>query len=170
MRSITTLSKIVSGIWQTLRELVQKAHTLDIKMIQDQVANHVGSQHPWVNDPPLNNWFHGTLAQHISMSFETPCCYHRTRTSSIFATRSTAGSITIFLDMNQEEPEVARYEIQNALWWVGMTGIDGIRQDTIQYMPRFFIRDLSNARYRQYPSCGWLAKSLSAMRRTPRSS
>ena len=54
-------------------------------------------------------------------------------------------------DMNQEEPEVARYEIQNALWWVGMTGIDGIRQDTIQYMPRFFIRDLSNALHRQYP-------------------
>ena len=46
---------------------------------------------------------------------------------------------------------MARYEIQNALWWVGMSGIDGIRQDTIQYMPRFFIRDLSNALHRQYP-------------------
>jgi glycosidase len=54
-------------------------------------------------------------------------------------------------DMNQEEPEVARYEIQNALWWVGMTGVDGIRQDTIQYMPRFFIRNLSNALHDQYP-------------------
>src|SRR5205085_654538 len=53
-------------------------------------------------------------------------------------------------DMNQEEPEVARYEIQNSLWWVGMTGIDGIRQDTIQYMPRFFIRDLNLALRRQY--------------------
>jgi len=37
------------------------------------------------------------------------------------------------------------------LWWAGMTGIDGIRQDTIQYMPRFFIRDLSSALHRQYP-------------------
>jgi glycosidase len=54
-------------------------------------------------------------------------------------------------DMNQEEPEVALYEIQNALWWVGVSGIDGIRQDTIQYMPRAFIRDLSNALHRQYP-------------------
>jgi len=51
-------------------------------------------------------------------------------------------------DLNQEEPEVARYEIQNALWWVG---IDGIRQDTVQYLPRFFIRDLSRALHRQYP-------------------
>jgi glycosidase len=54
-------------------------------------------------------------------------------------------------DMNQDEPEVARYEIQNALWWVGVTGIDGIRQDTIQYMPRAFIRDLNAALHRQYP-------------------
>jgi hypothetical protein len=54
-------------------------------------------------------------------------------------------------DMNQDEPEVACYEIQNSLWWVGMTGIDGIRQDTIQYAPRFFIRDLENALHRQYP-------------------
>lgn len=46
---------------------------------------------------------------------------------------------------------VVRYEIQNALWWVGMTGIDGIRQDTVQYLPRFFIRDLSRALDRQYP-------------------
>jgi glycosidase len=53
--------------------------------------------------------------------------------------------------MNQEEPEVARYEIQNALWWIGTTGIDAIRQDTIQYMPRSFIHDLSHALHRQYP-------------------
>jgi glycosidase len=53
--------------------------------------------------------------------------------------------------MNQEEPEVARYEIQNALWWVGITGIDGIRQDTIQYMPRAFMRSLSDALSRQHP-------------------
>nr|MDQ3820820.1 alpha-amylase family glycosyl hydrolase [Acidobacteriota bacterium] len=55
-------------------------------------------------------------------------------------------------DMNQEQPEVARYEIQNSLWWVGVTGIDGIRQDTVQYMPRAFIRDLNAALDRQYPS------------------
>ncbi|NOT48178.1 MAG: hypothetical protein HOP17_10585, partial [Acidobacteria bacterium] len=54
-------------------------------------------------------------------------------------------------DLNQDEPEVSRYEIQNALWWVGMTGIDGIRQDTIQYMPRTFIRDWSAAILKQYP-------------------
>ena len=135
----------------TLRELVQKAHALGLKVIQDQVANHVGSQHPWVKDPPLPNWFHGTLAQHQLNTF---------RNSVLLSPHASPAEVRNVLDgwfsddlpdMNQDEPEVARYEIQNALWWVGATGIDGIRQDTIQYMPRTFIRDLSNALHRQDP-------------------
>jgi glycosidase len=134
-----------------LRELVHKAHAVGIKIIQDQVANHVGSQHPWVKDPPLSSWFHGTLAQHQLNKF---------RNSVLLSPHSNKQDLRNTLDgwfsddlpdMNQEEPEVALYEIQNALWWVGVSGIDGIRQDTIQYMPRAFIRDLSNALHRQYP-------------------
>ena len=139
------------GDLATLRELVDKAHALGLKVIQDQVANHVGSQHPWLNDPPLPNWFHGTLADHQLNTF---------RNSALLSPHSHPRDLRNVLDgwfsddlpdLNQEEPEVARYEIQNALWWVGVTGIDGIRQDTIQYMPRTFIRDLSNALHRQYP-------------------
>jgi glycosidase len=139
------------GDLNTLRELVHKAHALGLKVIQDQVANHVGSQHPWVSDSPLPNWFHGTLPEHQRNSF---------RNSVLLSPHSDARDVRNVLDgwfsddlpdMNQDEPEVARYEIQNALWWVGVTGIDGIREDTIQYMPRAFIRDLSQALHRQYP-------------------
>ncbi|HKS10334.1 MAG TPA: alpha-amylase family glycosyl hydrolase, partial [Pyrinomonadaceae bacterium] len=139
------------GDLATLRELVDKAHALGLKVIQDQVANHVGSQHPWVKDPPLPNWFHGTLADHQRNTFQN---------SVLLSPHSQPQDVRKVLDgwfsddlpdMNQEEPEVARYEIQNALWWVGVTGIDGIRQDTIQYMPRTFIRDLSLSLHRQYP-------------------
>lgn len=139
------------GDLATLRELVEKAHALGLKVIQDQVANHVGSQHPWVNDPPLPNWFHGTLAAHQLNTFKN---------SALLSPHSHPRDVRNVLDgwfsddlpdMNQEEPEVARYEIQNALWWIGVTGIDGIRQDTIQYMPRTFIRDLSLSLHRQYP-------------------
>jgi glycosidase len=55
-------------------------------------------------------------------------------------------------DLNQGDPEVARYLIQNTLWWVGATGIDGIRQDTWQYVPRPFWRDWMTAINRQYPA------------------
>ena len=139
------------GDLATLRELVQKAHALGIKVIQDQVANHVGSQHPWINDPPLSNWFHGTLAKHDLNKFRNSVLLSPHSNTIEFRNVLDGWFNDDLPDMNQEEPEVARYEIQNALWWVGVTGIDGIRQDTIQYMPRFFIRDLSTALHRQYP-------------------
>ena len=139
------------GDLATLRELVQKAHALGIKIIQDQVANHVGSQHPWIKDPPLANWFHGTLAQHQRNKFQNSVLLSPHSNQIEFRNVIDGWFSDDLPDMNQEEPEVARYEIQNALWWVGVTGIDGIRQDTIQYMPRFFIRDLSNALHREYP-------------------
>jgi glycosidase len=139
------------GDLATLRELVDKAHALGMKVIQDQVANHVGSQHPWVHDPPLPNWFHGTLANHQLNSFKNNVLLSPHANQQEVRNVLDGWFNDDLPDMNQEEPEVARYEIQNALWWVGVTGIDGIRQDTIQYMPRFFIRDLSNALHRQYP-------------------
>jgi glycosidase len=139
------------GNLATLRELVQQAHLLGIKIIQDQVANHVGSQHPWASDPPLNTWFHGTLAQHQLNKFRNSVLLSPHSNQIDFRNTLDGWFNDDLPDMNQEEPEVARYEIQNALWWIGVTGIDGIRQDTIQYMPRFFIRDLSNALHRQFP-------------------
>lgn len=139
------------GDLATLRELVTKSHALGLKVIQDQVANHVGSQHPWVKDPPLDTWFHGTLAQHELNKFQNSVLLSPHANQN--ETRNTLdGWFNDDLpDMNQEAPEVARYEIQNSLWWIGMTGLDGIRQDTIQYMPRTFIRQLSDALHRQYP-------------------
>jgi glycosidase len=139
------------GDLNVLRELVEKAHRLGIKVIQDQVANHVGIQHPWAVDAPLDNWFHGTPAWHVQNPFRGD-----TLLTPNAATEERRPTLDGWFndqlpDMNQEEPEVARYEIQNALWWIGMTGLDGVRQDTIQYMPRFFIRDLSRALHRQYP-------------------
>ncbi|MGZ8847650.1 MAG: alpha-amylase family glycosyl hydrolase [Pyrinomonadaceae bacterium] len=139
------------GDMQTLRELVARAHGLGLKIIQDQVANHVGSQHPWADNPPLDNWFHGTLQNHLLEKF------HNSTVLSPHANREEVQNTLDgwfsddMPDMNQEEPEVARYENQNSLWWAGMTGIDGIRQDTIQYIPRFFIHNLSAALDRQYP-------------------
>ncbi|HEX8558487.1 MAG TPA: alpha-amylase family glycosyl hydrolase [Pyrinomonadaceae bacterium] len=140
------------GTMETLRELVERAHALGIKVIQDQVANHVGSQHPWVKDPPLDDWFHGTPAEHLRNPFRgdlllSPHAHPEARRATLDGWFSDD-----LPDMNQEQPEVARYEIQNSLWWVGMTGVDGVRQDTVQYMPRPFIRDLNAALDRQHPA------------------
>src|SRR6266567_3911145 len=139
------------GDMATLRELVEKAHRLGLKVIQDQVANHVGSRHPWVQDPPLDNWFHGTAQNHLLDKFQNSVLLSPHANQEEVRNTLDGWFSDDMPDMNQEEPEVARYEIQNSLWWVGTTGIDGIRQDTIQYLPRFFIHDLSNAVHAQYP-------------------
>lgn len=139
------------GDMKTLRELVERAHAAGIKVIQDQVANHVVVYHAWANDPPLENWFHGSVKDHKLNPFRgdlllSPHASEHARRPTLDGWFSDD-----MPDMNQEEPEVSIYEIQNALWWVGMTGLDGIRQDTIQYMPRAFMRDLNLALRREYP-------------------
>lgn len=136
------------GDMATLRELVREAHRHGLKIIQDQVANHVGIRHPWIADPPLDNWFHPrqfsrSVRADVLVSPHTPAAARRLFLNRWFTDRAP--------DLNQEEPEVVRYEIQNALWWIGMTGIDGIRQDTVHYLPRPFIRELSYALHREFP-------------------
>jgi glycosidase len=60
--------------------------------------------------------------------------------------------IDILPDLNQEDGEVSRYIIQNTLWWIGTTGIDGIRQDTLPYVPRAFWSEWMRAIKREYPA------------------
>ncbi len=135
------------GSFADLREMIETAHKNGIKVIQDQVANHVGFKHPWAKNPPLDNWFPPFVSNNFNNSvLLSPNGSNAERDNLL------KGWFDFSLpDLNQEEPEVAKYEIQNALWWIGATGIDGIRQDTIQYMPRLFIRDWSTAILKQYP-------------------
>jgi glycosidase len=135
------------GSLEDLRELIRIAHRNGIKVIQDQVANHVGVQHVWSKRAPLENWFN-SFAQN---SFNNSALLSPNASQTEKDNLLKGWFNELLPDLNQTEPEVARYEIQNALWWIAATGIDGIRQDTIQYMPREFIRDWSSAILRQYP-------------------
>jgi glycosidase len=139
------------GTLNTLRELVVQAHARGIKVIQDQVSNHVGLHHPWVSDPPLSTWFHGTVDDHVQNPFRSEFLTSP-HAAGVDRARVLDGWFSDDSpDLNQDEPEVARYLIQNALWWVGATGIDGIREDTAQYLPRRFLRDLTGALHHQHP-------------------
>ncbi|MGC2657014.1 MAG: alpha-amylase family glycosyl hydrolase, partial [Bryobacteraceae bacterium] len=139
------------GSMETLRKLVDAAHADGIKVIQDQVANHVGPYHPWVKDAPKPSWFHGTSAQHVNETWQIWSLPDPHATNDTKSRVLDGWFQDVLPDMNQEDPDVARYEIQNALWWVGMAGFDGIRQDTLPYVPRPFWRRWSEALKRQYP-------------------
>ena len=134
-----------------LRELVDRAHALGLKVLLDQVANHTGPFHPWVADPPTPTWFHGSEATHQANTFQTHLLMDPKTPPQLKAPTLDGWFIDILPDLNQDDEDVARYVIQNSLWWVGMTGLDGIRQDTVPYVPRKFWRRWIDALALEYP-------------------
>ncbi|HEX7330590.1 MAG TPA: alpha-amylase family glycosyl hydrolase [Pyrinomonadaceae bacterium] len=140
------------GTHAKLRELVETAHRSGIKIIQDQVMNHTGPYHPWVDDPPTPTWFNGTKERHLKNVFQT-WVLHDPRAVESLKRETMEGWFLDFLpDLNQHDPEVSRYLIQNTLWWIGTTGLDGIRMDTWQYVPNSFWRDWNKALKREFPN------------------
>ncbi len=139
------------GTLAKLRELVAAAHRSGIKIIQDEVVNHTGPYHPWVDDPPTPTWYNGTKANHLKNVFQT-WVLHDSRPVEELKRETMEGWFLNFLpDLNQKDPEVSRYLIQNTLWWVGTTGLDGIRMDTWQYVPNSFWRHWTSALKREFP-------------------
>ena len=140
------------GTVAEFRELVDAAHRHGIKIILDMVANHTGPYHPWVKDAPTPTWFHGTEAQHPNNDWQTWTLADPSGTAALRRNTLDGWFVNILPDLNQDDSEVARYIIQNTLWWVGISGLDGIRQDTWPYVPRTFWRDWMSSIKRQYPS------------------
>jgi glycosidase len=140
------------GTMTDLRRLVDEAHRAGIKVIQDQVANHTGPYHPWnVEGTPTPTWYNGTQAHHLVNTFQTWVLHDPHALPDVKRNVLDGWFIDILPDINQSDPETARYEIQNTLWWLSMTGIDGIRQDTWQYVPNTFWRQWTDAIKREYP-------------------
>ena len=139
------------GDLATLKELVDKAHALGIKIVQDQVANHTGPYHPWVKDTPTPTWYNGTEDHHINETWQTWALKDPHATPNITRAVLDGWFINILPDLNQNDPEARRYLIQNTLWWAGVSGLDAIRQDTLPYVPRDFWRDWMAAIKREYP-------------------
>lgn len=133
------------------RHLSDALHARGMKLVIDLVPNHLGVQHPWVLDPPAPEWFHGTLAAHrlTEHNFYELVDPHAPRA----AWRAiTTGWFTDGMpDLNQENPLVVSYLIQNALWWVETANLDGIRLDTYPYVGRAFWHDFHAALHTAYP-------------------
>jgi glycosidase len=126
------------GDLDKLQELVARAQTAGFKFIQDQVANHTGPYHPWAKSPPAPTWFNGTPEQHLDNSWQTWTIAERHPPADQLKSTLEGWFINILPDLNQNDPETATYLIQNSLWWIGMTGVDAVRQDTLPYVPRAY--------------------------------
>jgi glycosidase len=126
------------GTLADLQALGTALHARQMKLVLDMVPNHIGPQNPWVNDEPEPDWFHGTKANHSKAQGEfaplvdphAPWRDQKDILDGWFA--------DVLPDMNEENPDVSQYLIQNTIWWVEQSGADGIRIDTFPYVDRPF--------------------------------
>jgi len=151
-------------------ELVAAAHKQGMKIFFDIVPNHVGPKHLWVANPPLPDWFHGTLQHHIDSfsplkgnfygkagdqatgndPFESLIDPHA---SMRMKRNLTEGwFFGILPDLNTENPLVEQYLVQNSIWWAETCGLDGYRVDTFPYVGRKFWATWHAGLRRLYPN------------------
>lgn len=132
-------------------DLVKALHAKGMKIMMDVVPNHVGAAILWVKDPPAPEWFHGTPAHHTHPV--SPFRYlPDPHAAPLDASNIVTGWFTDSLpDLNQENPLVEKYLIQNAIWWIEMAGIDGLREDTFPYVGRQFWSDFHHEIHTLYP-------------------
>lgn len=139
------------GTLADLTSLADDLHARGMKLVLDIVPNHVGPAHPWVDDSPTPDWFHGTKANHraargIFQAFTDPDSSTRDRRDVL-----EGWFVDLLPDMNQENPLVAQYLIQNTIWWIEKTGADGLRLDTFPYVGRQFWHDFHAQLLQLYP-------------------
>jgi glycosidase len=134
-----------------LHELVQTAQARGFKIIQDQVANHTGPYHPWARNPPTPTWFNGTPENHLDNSWQIWTIAATNPPPDQLKSTLEGWFINILPDLNQNDPETATYLIQNSLWWLGLTGLDAVRQDTLPYVPRSYWAKWTTALKKEYP-------------------
>ena len=127
------------------RQLADAAHAKGLKIVMDMIFNHCGFEHPWVKDMPSKDWFntHEWLKESKGTSNPTKSflqtSYKLTPVKDPYASQIDLHEtvdgwfVSTMPDLNQRNPHVMTYLIQNSIWWIETVGIDGIRMDTYPY-------------------------------------
>lgn len=133
------------GTNEEYRRLNDEAHAKGLKVVMDMIFNHCGFDHPWIKDMPSHDWLN--QPQWLEKSGGTPkpnedylqTSYKLTPVVDPYAskidTKETVEGwfVPTMPDLNQHNPHVMTYLIQNSIWWIETVGIDGIRMDTYPY-------------------------------------
>ena len=146
------------------KRLAAAMHERDMKLIMDYVTNHWGTNHWLLKDPPNQTWIH----QHGKMLWSN----HRKEIfSDPYASKSDYKGMVegwfdvTMADVNQDDPLVLTYLIQNALWWIEYADLDGFRVDTYPYNDLKPMAQWVQAIMDEYPNFnvvgeGWMHNSL----------
>ena len=117
------------------KDLIDKAHNKGLKIVMDMIFNHCGSEHPWLKDIPSHDWFNfpDYKKNFVQTSFKLTPHVDPYASDYDFKTMNDGWFVRSMPDLNQRNPHVLRYLIQNSFWWIEYAGIDGIRMDTYPY-------------------------------------
>lgn len=149
------------GTNEDYRQLIADAHAKGLKVVMDMIFNHCGFEHPWVKDLPSRDWLN--VPEWLSGKEEDKAKYLQTSYkltpvldpyASEVDKRETVDGwfVPSMPDLNQRNPHVIKYLIQNSVWWIETVGIDGIRMDTYPYADREAMALWMKTLEREYPN------------------
>lgn len=131
-------------------ELIDKAHKKGMKVVMDMIFNHCGSSHWWLKDFPCSDWLNHqdnfVQTNHFKwtlMDVHAPKSERETLVNGWFGRGMP--------DLNQKNRHLARYLIQNSIWWIEYARIDGVRQDTHPYADYDFMSTWCKEVEKEYP-------------------
>ena len=138
------------GTNEDYKRLIDKTHQKGMKVVMDMIFNHCGSDHPWMQDVPSHDWFnnldHYVQTNHDKEAYFDPYVSDYDKSCMI-----DGWFVPTMPDLNQKNPHVAKYLIQNSIWWIEYSGVDGIRQDTYPYADVDMMHDWCKAVELEYP-------------------
>ena len=147
------------------RQLIADAHAHGLKVVMDMIFNHCGFEHPWVSDMPTADWFNlpQWLKESEGKSNPTGTSFQQTSykltpvmdpyASKVDMKETVEGwFVPTMPDLNQKNPHVMKYLIQNSIWWIETVDIDGIRMDTYPYADRAGMAQWMRVLDAEYPN------------------
>jgi len=140
------------GSNEDYKRLADEMHKRDMKLIMDYVTNHWGSKHWMIKDLPsndfINQWPEGFRRSNYRMTTQFD-----SNASEFDAKGCMDGWFdTTMPDMNQRNPLLLNYLIQNAIWWIEFAGLDGLRVDTYSYNDKAGIAKWTKAITDEFPN------------------
>jgi glycosidase len=139
------------GTNDSFKSLVQNAHQLGLKVIKDEVPNHWSSKHWMIQDLPTATWIH-QFGQFTRSSYRTTTQFDPYAAKSDQKASVDGWFDTTMPDMNQNNPLLLKYLIQNTIWWIEWADLDGLRVDTYSYNDKEAIAQWTKAIMDEYPN------------------
>lgn len=148
------------GTNEEFRQFVQKARKKGIGVIQDIVLNHIGSKHWWMSDLPERDWLNFpdnyTQTSHRRTVVQDP--YAVNADKELFV---QGWFVPTMPDLNQRNPHMANYLIQNTIWWIEYAGLSGVREDTYGYADEKFLSRWARQVMEEYPNFNMVGEEWS---------